>query len=107
MIESGWIVTEKTAGAEELMPNTTDGACENPVPVIEQKVDFAIVKVGSVAYPMLEARCVTWIVPGTSSGYQKIGMKPGDVPEASFAVTDPAVAVYEYCNLHRLWMAKA
>ena len=37
----------------------------------------------------------------------KKDLKPGDKPEASFAVTEPVVAAYEYCNLHGLWMAKA
>ena len=34
-------------------------------------------------------------------------LKPGDKPIADFAVTEPVIAAYEYCNLHGLWIAKA
>ena len=46
---------------------------------------------------------VEWIVLETSSGYQKKELRPGDKPEASFAVTEPVIAAYEHCNLHGLW----
>ena len=29
------------------------------------------------------------------------------ITHADFAVTEPVIAAYEYCNLHGLWMAKA
>ena len=93
--------------AEELIPNTTDGAYEKHVPVIIHNSDSVTVKVGSVAHPMLEAHYITMIVLETATGYQKKELKPGEAPEASFAVTEPVVAAYEYCNLHGLWMAKA
>lgn len=44
---------------------------------------------------------------GDSDWVSKKDLKPGDKPEASFAVTEPVVAAYEYCNLHGLWMGKA
>ncbi len=93
--------------AKILIPNTTDGAYEKHVPVIEQSSDFVTVRVGSVAHPMLEQHYIQWIVLETTSGYQKKDLKPGEAPEASFAVTEPVVAAYEYCNLHGLWMGKA
>ena len=37
----------------------------------------------------------------------KIDLKPGQAPEAQFAVTEPVIAAYEYCNLHGLWKAEA
>ena len=43
----------------------------------------------------------------TVTGYQKKDLKPGMKPEAEFAVTEPVVAAYEYCNLHGLWKAEA
>ncbi len=101
--------TESTIpkGAELLTPNTTDGAYEKHVPVIEQSSDSVIVRVGSVAHPMIEAHYIQWIVLETATGYQKKDLKPGDAPEASFAVTGPVIVAYEYCNLHGLWMGKA
>ena len=43
----------------------------------------------------------------TATGYQKHDLKPGMEPQAEFAVTEPVIAAYEYCNLHGLWVAKA
>lgn len=92
---------------EEILPNTVDAAFEKHVPVIEHSGDHVVVKVGSVEHPMLEAHYITWIVLETATGYQKKDLKPGEKPVAEFAVTEPVVAAYEYCNLHGLWMAKA
>lgn len=90
-----------------LTPNTVDAAFEKHVPVIEHTGDSVTVKVGSVAHPMLDAHYITFIVLETATGFQKHDLKPGEVPEAHFAVIEPVVAAYEYCNLHGLWMAKA
>ena len=92
---------------EEIIPNTVDAAYEKHVPVIEHHGDSVTIKVGSVAHPMLEAHYITFIVLETVTGYQKKELKPGEEPIASFAVTEPVIAAYEYCNLHGLWMAKA
>ena len=88
---------------EEIIPNTVDAAFEKHVPVIEHHGDSVLIKIGSVAHPMLDVHYIEWIVLETISGYQKKELKPGDAPEASFAVTEPVVAAYEYCNLHGLW----
>ncbi len=90
----------------EIIPNIADGAYEKHVPVIEHHGDTVVVQVGSVAHPMLDVHYIEWIVLETATGYQKKDLKPGDKPEAAFAVTEPVVAAYEYCNLHGLWMAK-
>ena len=63
---------------EEIIANTTDGAYEKHVPVIEQKGDHVTVKVGSVAHPMLDVHWIEWIVLETATGYQKHDLKPGD-----------------------------
>lgn len=100
------VINDSTAGTE-LIPNTVDAAYEKHVPVIEHHGDSVLIKVGSVAHPMLDVHWIEWIVLETDTGYQKKELKPGDAPEACFAVTEPVVAAYEYCNLHGLWMAKA
>ena len=99
------IVINNPAG-EEIIPNTVEAAFEKHIPVIEHNGDHVLVKVGSVAHPMLDVHYIEWIVLETATGYQKKALKPGDAPEASFAVTEPVVAAYEYCNLHGLWMGK-
>ncbi len=101
------ITDEALTEGTELTPNTTDGAHEKHVPVIEQQGDHVTVKVGSVAHPMLDVHYIEWIVLETATGYQKHDLKPGMEPKAEFAVTEPVIAAYEYCNLHGLWVAKA
>ncbi len=107
-IDDQIVISDKALSVgEELTANTTDGAYEKHVPVIEHHGDSVTVKVGSVAHPMLDVHWIEWIVLETATGYQKKELKPGEAPEAHFAVTEPVVAAYEYCNLHGLWMAKA
>ena len=90
---------------EELTPNTTDGALEKHVPVIEQEGNTVTVKIGSVEHPSLEEHYIEWIALETKNGYQLKMLNPGDKPEAVFALTegDEVVAAYEYCNLHGFW----
>ena len=89
------------------MANTVDAAFEKHVPVIEVAGDTVTVKVGSVEHPMLDAHYIEWIVLVTESGFQMKWLKPGMKPVATFILTpgEKAVAAYEYCNLHGLWMA--
>ena len=49
-----------------------------------------------------------FIILETKQGFQKKDLKPGEKPEALFALADgdEAVAAYEYCNLHGLWKAE-
>ena len=107
-VENEIIISEtKLHVGEELIANTVDAAYEKHVPVIEHSGDSVSVNVGSVDHPMLDAHYIQFIVLETATGYQIKHLKPGKVPRADFAVTEPVVAAYEYCNLHGLWMAKA
>ena len=93
----------------ELVPGATDGAYEKHVPAVT--VDGSVVKaqIGEVEHPMMEEHYIQFIVLETSSGYQIKNLKAGDKPVAEFtlAAGDKAVAVYEYCNLHGLWVKEA
>lgn len=93
---------------QEMVPNTSDGAGEKHVPVISRKGDTVTVRVGSVEHPMLEAHYIKWIVLQTGTGVQFRELKPGDRPEADFALVpgDAPVAAFEFCNLHGLWSGK-
>ena len=78
--------------------NSTDGAGEKHVPVIEGRK----VKVGSVPHPMEEAHYIEWIEATSATGeVAKIFFGPGDSPEAEFDFE--VVSAREYCNLHGLW----
>ena len=89
----------------ELVPGTTDGATEKHVPVYTLEGNMVKVKVGSVEHPMTDAHHIEWIAIETENGNQRKELKPGDKPEATFALVprDKVKSVYEYCNLHGLW----
>jgi len=93
----------------ELVPNTTEAAHEKPLPVISVSGTSVTVKVGSVEHPMTEAHSIQWIALETKQGNQRKELKPGDKPEAVFAMVegDEVVAAYAYCNLHGLWKTEA
>ncbi len=90
---------------EELVPNSTDGAFEKHVPVIEKDGNKVTVKVGSVAHPMLPEHHIEFIILETKKTVQKIKLAVTDAPEAVFYIgdDDEVLAAYEYCNLHGFW----
>lgn len=90
---------------KELKAGETDGAREKHVPVVEVKDGKVFVKVGDVEHPMLEEHFIEWIAVQTNFGNQRKQLKPGEKPEAVFALLEgeEVEAVYEYCNLHGLW----
>lgn len=84
--------------------NTTDGAKEKHIPVVESVSGGVLVKVGEVAHPMLEEHFIQWIEVITADGVFRKNLKAGDKPEVFFNIGDEkVVAVREYCNLHGLW----
>ena len=89
----------------ELLPGTTDGAVEKHVPVYTVEGNTVKVKVGSAEHPMTDAHHIEWIAIETENGNQRKELRPGDKPEATFALVprDKIKNVYEYCNLHGLW----
>jgi len=92
----------------ELKANTSDGATEKHVPVIEKDGDKITVKVGSAIHPMEEDHYIQWITLETDKGIQRKNLNPGQKPEASFTLSDEKLlAAYEYCNKHGLWKAEA
>lgn len=94
---------------EELAANTTDGAHEKHVPVVSINGAEVIVKVGSIEHPSLEQHYIEFIVLETNAGIHTKWLKPGMKPEATFVLNadEKAVAAYEYCNLHGLWLKEA
>ena len=90
---------------EEVLPNTTDGAGEKHVPVVEVEGNKVVVKVGEVDHPMLPEHYIQWIAIETKNGRQRKVLSPDDKPQAVFYSEegDAVEAAYEYCNLHGLW----
>ena len=88
-----------------MVENTVDAAKEKHVPVIEKSATGFKVKVGSVPHPMEEKHYIEWIeVIADGKAYIQF-LKPGEAPEATFAITADKVEAREYCNLHGLWKA--
>ena len=58
--------------------------------------------------PMTEEHYIAWIYLETEQGGQRKKLAVGSKPEAEFALAggDKVVGVYEYCNLHGLWLTK-
>ncbi len=90
----------------ELVPGAVDAAQEKHVPAVTVDGAGVSVQVGEVEHPMLDEHYIQFIVLETAQGFQKKTLKPGEKPVAEFTVADgdKAVAVYEYCNLHGLWV---
>ena len=92
----------------ELVPNTTDAAQEKHVPVATVEGNKVVVNVGSVDHPMLDEHWIQWVYLETDKGGHRKVLNPGEKHNVVFALTEDEkpLAVYEYCNLHGLWVAK-
>ena len=90
---------------QPMVPNTTEAAHEKHIPVITVDGGKVTVTVSTVEHPMLEVHYIEWIMLETEQGRQRKALRPGEKPEAVFALAegDKAVAAYAYCNLHGLW----
>lgn len=93
---------------EVLNANTTDAALEKHVPVLEINGNQIKVTVGSTLHPMLEEHYIQFIVVKTNLGYVVKHLNPNEQPVAEFALleNEKVEEIYEYCNLHGLWMLK-
>ena len=91
---------------EILSPNTTDGAAEKHVPVVEINGGQITVKVGSAFHPMGEEHYIAWVSLRTQKGYTlRADLSPKGEPVARFTLEegDSPKAAYAYCNLHGFW----
>ncbi len=91
----------------EIVPGSVDAAKEKHLPVISIAGDKVTVDVGSIPHPMEEKHYIQWIYLQTQSGGQRKCLKPGDAPQAVFALAnDKPLKAYAYCNLHSLWVTE-
>lgn len=107
-IDDQVVISDKALSAGTLLtPNTTDGAHEKHVPVVEITNNTIKVSVGSVEHPSLPAHYIEFIAIQTDKGFQMKWGKAGDKPQAVFMISEDetVLAAFEYCNLHGLWMA--
>lgn len=95
------------AGGTPVVENTTDGAREKHVPVVEKIEGGWRVTVGEVDHPMTEAHYIQWIelITDRNEVLRKY-LTPTDRPVAEFKTDADEVYAREYCNLHGLWRSK-
>lgn len=89
-----------------MKPNTTDGAYEKHVPVVDINGKNVCVSVGSTLHPMLDTHYIEWIALKTDRSVYFRYLKPDTSPKACFELIEDEMplAAYEFCNLHGLWM---
>ncbi len=93
---------------KEMVANTTDAATEKHVPYVQVNGDKIAVQVGEVAHPMIPTHYIPFIILETDKRAIRVNLNPEEAPNADFVLPEgeKAVAVYEYCNLHGLWVYK-
>ena len=92
---------------KEKTANTTDAALEKHVPLVEIEGDEVKVQVGSVLHPMTVEHHIAFIYLVTDKSIRRVDLDPVGQPVATFNVKgEKPLEVYEYCNLHGLWVKK-
>lgn len=91
---------------ELLTANSTDAATEKHVPALTRSGNVLKVVVGSVPHPMTEEHHIAWIYVVQGNKVQRVDLDKTGKPEATFVIDDGPVKVYEYCNLHGLWVSE-
>ncbi len=90
---------------EELVANTTDGATEKHVPVVEINNELVTITVGETLHPMTEEHYIMWIHVFTNLKEYHFNLNPSNNPQVKFNkdINEEIIEVNAYCNLHGLW----
>ena len=92
---------------QEVKANSTDAATEKHVPIVEKTAKGVKVTVGSVMHPMEASHLINHIYVQTDKGGYGKDLVAGEQPVVEFDLNgETPVAVYEYCNLHGLWVTE-
>lgn len=90
---------------KELKAGVSDGALEKHVPYLQQEGNTLTVTVGETIHPMTAEHYIQMILVRQGDKVQYVSLKPEQKPSAVFMIdSDVPFVVYEYCNLHGLWM---
>lgn len=95
---------------EVMEPNTSEGASEKHLPVIETDGTHVTVKVGTVFHPMSEEHSIGWVCLVTRAGVtMRVPLDSSCEPVAHFTLEegDSPKAAYAWCNLHGFWKTEA
>ena len=93
---------------EQMIPGTVEASREKHIPEFVVEGNKVLVTVGSVEHPMVPEHYIEWVTIQTKQGNQIKQLTPGSAPKVCFSLCegDSVEAVYAYCNLHGLWVAK-
>lgn len=97
-----------TADEIELKANSTDAATEKHVPVVTIEGRKVHVEVGSTLHPMTEEHHISFICLVSDQKVELKKLEATSAPVADFLLAEGEEVreVYEYCNLHGLWVKK-
>ena len=92
----------------EIIPGEIEASLEKHIPEFKVEGNKVYVTVGSVEHPMVPEHYIEWVSIQTKQGNQRKQLQPGQEPKVCFSICDcdEVEAVYAYCNLHGLWVAK-
>ena len=92
----------------EIIPGEVEASREKHIPEFKVEGNKVYVTVGSVDHPMAPEHYIEWVSIQTKQGNQRKQLQPGQEPKVCFSICDcdEVEAVYAYCNLHGLWVAK-
>ena len=93
---------------KEIIPGSVEASREKHIPEYVVEGNKVLVTIGSVEHPMVPEHYIEWVSIQTAQGNQRKQLKPGSAPKVCFSLCegDTVEAVYAYCNLHGLWVAK-
>lgn len=91
-----------------LQPKRKDVGNEKHLPVVERiREDQIKVTIGSVLHPMTAEHLIQWVFVAQDHHFQIKTFEPEQEPVALFSVhPEQSIKVYEFCNLHGLWLTE-
>jgi superoxide reductase len=88
-------------------PKSEDEGAEKHKPVVERTDQGVVVKIGTVAHPMISEHYIEWIEIVTEHRTYKKFLEPGQEPQAEFFLEAENIEARAYCNIHGLWSDKS
>ena len=88
---------------EKMDEKSQDEGLEKHLPIVETDGQKIKVKVGAISHPMAAEHFIEWIEIETTNDCFRQFLKPGNEPEAEFALSVTDFQVRAYCNIHGLW----
>lgn len=81
---------------------------EKHLPKVEMEGNIIHVKIGDIMHPMTQEHYIPLIFLETNLGGQFKHLSYTNKPVVDFVLSEneEAIAVYEYCTLHGLWMTE-